>query len=47
MKKGKKCKAFKRGASWRIDTVWHDATEQPTRDEPILKKIYLNGRGRY
>lgn len=40
-------KAFKRGASWRIDSVWHDATEQPTRDEPILKKCYLNKRGRY
>ncbi len=39
--------AFKRGSSWRVDSVWHEASEQPTRDEPILKKCYLNGRGRY
>lgn len=29
-------KAFKEGANWRINTVWHDATEVPKKKGYIL-----------
>lgn len=28
--------AFKAGAEWRINSVWHDASELPTEEENIL-----------
>lgn len=28
--------AFGNGAEWRINSVWHDASEEPTKDEMIL-----------
>lgn len=31
-----KHKAFSDGAQWRIDNVWHDASEEPTKEEMII-----------
>lgn len=31
-----KHKAFSGGAEWRINSVWHDASEEPTKEEMIL-----------
>ena len=36
--------AFERGASWRIDSVWHEASEEPERDRiytPNLETVPL------
>lgn len=32
-------RAFKAGASWRINSVWHDVKEEPKRDVWILAQI--------
>lgn len=29
-------RAFLKGEEWRINSVWHDASEEPTKDEMIL-----------
>lgn len=31
--KGARCIAFKDGANWRINSVWHDAGEKPVFDD--------------
>ena len=30
---------FKRGASWRIDSVWHEASEEPGRNRIYLAQL--------
>lgn len=30
---------FKAGAQWRINSVWHDASEEPRRGEHILMRF--------
>lgn len=30
---------FKRGASWRIDSVWHEASEEPERNRIYLAQL--------
>lgn len=36
-------KGFIAGAEWRINAVWHDASEDPEReDEPILVEYRIN-----
>lgn len=33
-------RAFKAGAEWRINSVWHDASEKPKLGELIIVEIY-------
>ena len=38
--------AFTRGAEWRINSVWHDASEKPDKNQLVLfecRKTYGNG----
>lgn len=35
-----KHKAFSDGANWRINSVWHDATEKPKLGELIIVEVY-------
>lgn len=30
---------FKRGASWRIDSVWHEASEEPERNRICIAQL--------
>ncbi len=32
--------AFKAGVKWRINSVWHDATEKPKLGELIIVEVY-------
>ena len=32
--------AFENGAKWRINSVWHDATEKPKLGELIIVEVY-------
>lgn len=34
--RGALCIAFKDGANWHINSVWHDANEQPDRGKDII-----------
>lgn len=34
--RGSYCKGFMEGADWRINSVWHDAKEEPKYDEYFL-----------
>lgn len=34
------CIAFMKGANWRINSVWHDATEKPKIGELIIVETY-------
>ena len=41
-----KHKAFMDGAQWRINSVWHDADEEPDKNQLVVfecRKIYGNG----
>lgn len=33
-------RAFMKGAEWRINSVWHDATEKPRLGELIIVEVY-------
>lgn len=33
-------KGFYHGANWRINSVWHDATEKPKLGELIIVEVY-------
>lgn len=33
-------RAFLKGAYWRINSVWHDATEKPQLGELIIVEVY-------
>lgn len=37
---------FMAGAQWRINSVWHDASEAPEADKPVLV-LFENVIGRY
>lgn len=39
-------KAFKAGANWRINTVWHDVSEEPNSDKGDLLVIVKDGFGK-
>ena len=41
--KGSLCIAFKDGADWCINSVWHDASEQPKRNEIYLVQMGKDG----
>lgn len=34
---------FKAGAKWRINIVWHDASEKPIYNKPILMYCFFGG----
>lgn len=38
--RGSYCKGFMEGANWRINSVWHDATEKPKLGELIIVEVY-------
>lgn len=42
-----KHKAFADGASWRINKVWHDATERPNGRDPYLIEYKIFGEKKY
>ena len=36
--------AFEAGAKWRVNSVWHDASEKPNRNNKCLVELRIPGR---